>query len=228
MHHMKNLSKPGEARMIGLRKAALCMVLFAVVGFYAAPACAGLLSTGTPYGTWSGSTNFVGIDNPDLSGHIDWVVFGPGDYPFSDEDLPLFTPTSGELTYVYQVFCEGTDAISLSLHPWATPNTADNVGAFVDTPNGVTGDPATDMGLIPEDSVYWVFAGIEPGNNSEGLVYCSPNVPQNWYSVIINGGTVAIVDPIPVPSSTPIPEPAVLWSLIVALGTFGAWCLRRR
>src|SRR3972149_9073614 len=119
--------------MIGKKKAAWCLVLFAVVGFYAAPAFAGLLDYGTPYGSWSGSTPFSAVGQQGtLIGHIDWVVFGPEGFPFDG-----YSPTSGELSYAYRVFSTGTENITTYYIPIDEP--ADNFSSFSDVPRGVTG-----------------------------------------------------------------------------------------
>jgi hypothetical protein len=204
------------------KQTTVCLALLFALTLLA-PVSAGLIDTGTHYGSWSGTTAFTGVTNPLLKGTIDWVVFGPGDFPFSG-----YSPTVGELTYAYQIHCTGDDAISTEIVPFPSANTADNVGAFSDSLHGVTGDAPTVMGLDPADSVYWLFSDIEKGKSSEGLVYSSPNVPQAWYSIIINGGTVAIADPIPAPSSTPIPEPASVWLLVSGLVALSVWRLRRR
>lgn len=209
--------------MIRKNKAAFWLVLLSMIGCFAAPAFAGLLNTGTPYGGWSGSTPFVGTINPDLKGHIDWAVFGPnvGDFPFSG-----YTPSLGELTYAYQVFGEGLDHISTYYVPFSQP--ANNFASFSDAANGVTGTVPTYTDSL---SAYWEFtgsAGIGQGANSEGLVYSSSNIPTTWYSIVVNGGTVALAEPVPAPSSIPIPEPATIWLLLSALGLLIVRQLRRR
>ncbi len=205
--------------MIGKRNVTLCLVLSAAVTFLAAPAFASLLDNGTPYGSWSGSTPFssVGVYGT-LIGHIDWVVFGPEGFPFDN-----YSPTSGELSYVYQVYSTGTEHISTYYIPIDEP--ADNFGSFSDVPKGVSGDVPT---YIDPAMPWWDFDGIGPGDNSEGLAYSTARVPKVWYSIILNGGMVAIGEPIPAPSSTPIPEPTTLWSLMIALGLLGMRQLWRR
>ena len=98
--------------MIGLKKATLCVALFAAIGLWALPAVAGLLDTGTPYSgggreTWKGTTIFPDSVDPYLDGTVDWAVFAPGNFPFSG-----YTPTPGEFTYAYQIHCTGSAAIS--------------------------------------------------------------------------------------------------------------------
>ncbi|HEY4760391.1 MAG TPA: PEP-CTERM sorting domain-containing protein [Thermoguttaceae bacterium] len=210
--------------MIWRDKAALSLFTFAVIGFFATPVFAGLLDTGTPYfdgvTTWKGTTPFEAVGNPNLKGHVDWIVFEPGDFPFSG-----YGPTNGELAYAYQVFSEGSDDVAGYLIP--LDNLADNIGSFSDPANGVTGDAPIYMDLVAPGSAYWEFAGIAQGTNSEGLAYSSINKPMDWYSIVINGGTIALAEPIPAPATTPIPEPTTLWSLMIALGLLGMWRLRR-
>jgi len=205
--------------MSGIKKAILSLILFGVIGFIAAPAFAGLHDYGTPYDSWSGTTPFSSIGQyGTLIGHIDWVVFGPDGFPFDG-----YSPSSNELTYVYQVYSEGTEHISTYYIPTDQP--ADNFSSFSDLPRGVTGQVPT---YIDPGMPWWEFAGINTGGNSEGLVYSSTDVPQVWYSIILNGGMVAIAQPIPAPSAVSIPEPATLWLLIIALGLLGMRQLRRR
>jgi hypothetical protein len=203
--------------MFGINKTALYVVLFAAGGFLATPAFAGLLDTGTVYNGWKGSTTF---SQGNLSGYIDYAVFGPGDFPFSDENDPAYTDIPSELTYVYQVFSEGSDHIS---QYWVkVDNTSDNIGFFSDSTNGVTGNPPNQA---PELTVpgwaKWKFDGIynTPGDNSsQGLAYSSLNTPVNCYSIVINGGAYTLAQPVPAPSNTPIPEPNVLLVLAIGLG----------
>ena len=163
-----------------------------------------------PDGSWSGSTAF---SDGDLSGTVDWAVFGPGDFPFSN-----YTPTSGELTYAFQVFSTGTDAISkFSLN---LPNTANNIGSFSD----LTGDAVTSTSLSVGVNAQWNFAGITQSNNSEGLAISSIRTPINSFGLVLNGGGFSAVIPLPTPSLEEVPEPSTLG--IIGLGSL--LLMRRR
>ena len=204
--------------MIGLHRTKLFLGSLAIVGLLAATASADLLTTGTPYDGWSGTTYFSSATNPNLHGYVKWAVFGPDDFPFDG-----FTPNSGELTYVYQVFNEGSDNISFHITPIDT--TADHIGSFSDASNGVTGDAPTSMNLIVPGSASWGFSGIVQWGNSEGLCYNSTNTPVDSSAIEVNGGTVALTAPIPVPGANPIPEPAAIVLLCAGLV---AWIVGRR
>lgn len=193
-----------------------------VVGLCAATASAGALNghaaayndgNGPTAGAWTGSTAF---DNGlGLSGYVDWAVFGPGSFPYVG-----YTPTAGELAYSYQVFTTG--ALDVTSFGAALDNVADSIGTFSD----LAGDSPTGMALFqpPFGSATWSFAGILTAGNSEGLVFSSIKVPKNLFGSTIDGGTGAIVIPLPSPDVTDVPEPATMSILALA----GVALLRRR
>ena len=159
---------------------------------------------------WSGSTGF---DNgTGVAGYVDWSVFAPGAFPFSG-----YTPTAGEMTYAFQVFNTGTDVISSFSVSLA--NVADNIGSFSD----LSGDSTASETLFPLVKAEWVFSGMVSGNNSEGLAFSTPMVPQDLFGLVIDGGTFSVVIPLPSPSGDEIPEPVTLSLLGV-----GALALLRR
>jgi len=159
--------------------------------------------------TWTSSTTF---DNgTGLSGIVDWAVFGPGDFPFAG-----YTPTAGELTYAYQVFSTGPDAIHAFTLNLSNP--ANNIGSFGD----LVGEAPSSATLGAQ--AVWNFAGLDIGQNSSGLAFSSPNIPSSFFGILINGGTTSVAFPLPVPSPNDIPEPASL----ALLGIGGAAMLRRR
>jgi len=202
--------------MIGFKKATLCVILFAIVGLWALPAPAGLLDTGPPYTsdgtTWRGTTVFPDTYDPVLSGSVVWAVYGPGDFPFSG-----YTPTAGQLTYVYEVNCTGS--ASISDFSVALQNGVNNIGWFT----SVDGDEPWDAEASnpPSGSATWYFDGIATGESSCGLVFCSPNTPTDYYSGVIDHGQYRIAEPVPSPSAIPIPEPATIWLLACGLGLVG-------
>jgi hypothetical protein len=213
--------------MIG-KRIALGLALFCIVGLWALPAPADLLTTGTPYydgvTTWKGTSNFPAIPDPVLGGYVDWVVYAPGQFPFTG-----YTPTAGEFTYVYQMHSTGTAAVSN--YSVGLDNPADNIGDFVDLGHSVTGDPAlipmNIYGPFPGGSASWDFNGINQGGHSCGLVFSSPYKPLENFAVIINHGQYQVAQSVPSPSNT-TPEPATIWLLGGGLGLILANWLRRR
>ena len=159
---------------------------------------------------WTGSTSFTDGDN--LTGYVDWAVYAPGDFTYAG-----YAPTAGEMVYAFQLYTTGSDAIhSLTV---ALANPADNPGSFAD----LAGDAATSA-TMNATSVTWTFGGIGPGGNSEGLAFSSPYVPEDYYGIVIDGGSYALVIPLPSPSNVEIPEPATLG--LLAMG--GLALLRKR
>ena len=163
--------------------------------------------------TWSGSTAF---DNSlGVAGYVDWAVFGPGQFPFVAGG---YTPTAGEVVYAYQVFNTGSKAIpSLAV---ALSYAADAIGSF----SSLGGDPITGATVIPGAKAEWQFSGIVPGSGSEGLAFSSSMIPQGFLGFVLGGGTFALMDPLPSPSSL-VPEPCAAG--VLALGGL-AMMLRKR
>ncbi len=161
-------------------------------------------------GAWTSTTTFN--NGAGLSGTIDWTVFGPGDFPFAG-----YVPTAGELTYAFQIFSTGADAIhSLTLND---PNgAADNIGSFAD----LAGEAPSSVALGTQAE--WNFVGLDLGENSIGLAFSSIKIPADLFGVVVNGGTFAVAIPLPVPGANDIPEPASL----ALLGAGGLLMLRRR
>jgi hypothetical protein len=170
-----------------------------------------------PGGLWSTTTSFT--DGGNLSGTVDWAVFAPGDFPF---DLGGgWTPTAGQVSYVYQILVDGSHDVSSYTVPLVNP--ADNIGAFVDALAPITGNLPDGMTLTqpPAGSAYWNWEGgnaIGQGGSSSGLAFSSPYKPEETFSVVVNGGSFAVAVPVPTPSDEVIPEPGTLTSLAVGLG----------
>lgn len=176
-------------------------------------------------GAWTGSTSF---SNPfDLTGYVDWAVFGPGDFPAAFAGLG-YTPTSGELTYLYQVFSTGTEAVSeLDV---ALNGPADNIGSFALNPGDVS--PTAQQFIpagVPGGTAAWEFnTGVDTGENSYILIFSSPNVPENYLGLTIDSGSSALVVPLPTPSGNPLPEPASVVLVACGLACLAAFKVRRR
>ncbi len=202
--------------MVMVRKAFLVVVLS--LGMFAASAQAGALDAhGGAYGPWTGSTAF---DNGlGLAGYVDFAVFAPGAFPYGGAG---YTPTAGELTYVFQVFNTGTEPITSM---WdALFNTANNIGFF--TSLGGDGTISTLLVPPPGGKAEWTFDGVGGGGStgfSQGLVFSSLKVPEMKFGLVINGGMFEPVVPLPTPSAVDIPEPMTLSLLGV-----GALALLRR
>ena len=163
---------------------------------------------------WSGTTAFS--DGSNLTGYVEWAVFGPGDFPYAG-----YTPTAGELTYACQVFSTGTDAIVS--YATAVNNPANSAGSFADLAGDAVKNPPGPSLTIP-GSISWPFDGLGSGENSVGLAFSSLMVPEDLYGLVLNGGSYAVVIPVPTPSATEIPEPATLGLLVLG----GMALLRRR
>jgi hypothetical protein len=202
--------------MMGLNKAAVVLGLFAVVCCVAAPAFASLLDTGSPYsdeaGVWKGNTEFDSGGH--LRGSVDWVVYGPGQFPFSG-----YEPTSADsFTYVFQV--HNTGPAPITYFTVGLLNYADGTGSFSDSAHGVSGVANTATSLSVEDGyVDWTFAGgIAQGSSSCGLVFSSPTTPMDFLGVTIDHGEYAFTEPLPSPSGNSIPEPGTFVLLASGLG----------
>src|SRR5678816_711001 len=159
-----------------------------------------------PGGAWVGTSTF---NKGTLQGYVDYAVFGPGQFPYSGTG---YTPTPGELTYVFQVY--ETGAAPLSSFSVALTDLADNIGAFT----GLSGSAPDSMNLAALSSATWHFSGILQNGNSEGLVFSSIRVPQNLLGTVIDTGQSDFVIPLPSPSAISIPEPAsIALSLLAGL-----------
>jgi hypothetical protein len=193
-------------------KAGLFSVIF---GLILSPSVLAAPLFGNPnayLGTWSGSTSFTSGGN--FSGHVEWAVFAPGDFPYAG-----YTPTAGELTYAYQVFVDGTSPLSTFSVLLVEP--ADNIGSFTDL--GVVA-PSSAV-LTPFSDATWMFAGVPMGSSSIGLAFSSPRTPQNLLGSALDSGESALIIPLPSPGEVNVPEPGSLALLGVA---FASLLVRRK
>jgi hypothetical protein len=217
--------------MISLKKVAVCLALFAVVGLATAPAFAGLLGTGlsypkTPSGNWEGTGHFFNSSSG-LQGDIQWAVFTGANFSTLFPDLS-YSPTGGELVYAYQVFNTGTVNISLETVALLSGAPADNDGYFTAGTPPMTGQVPYDSS-ITSTQVIWDFKdysptgsnyNIVPGDHSTGLAFCSIRTPRSDFSITVDGGTSATAL-VGGPGNVSIPEPSTLILLVMAAAMFG-------
>jgi hypothetical protein len=194
-----------------------CFVLFAIIGFVAMPAYGAVNTLGTPLSGWTGSTSFVSSVNPNLTGYVEWAVYGPGpgDFNPSFYSGDTYTPTPNEYVYAYQIFNLGSDNISKYWIP--LEGQADNIGFFRESSDtfglGVMPNP-TFTGISESAIFSFIDHTIGPGQNSAILVFSSISPPIKSDSFIKDGGTTAEVLPVP----TPVPEPASVLVWLFGLG----------
>ena len=164
--------------------------------------------------TWSGSTPFA--NGAGVSGTIEWAVFDAGAFAFGGLG---YTPAPGHLTYAYQVFSTGSDAVTSFALSLAGP--ANTIGSFSLT----GGEPVTGAALVGGTKAEWTFAGLDAGEASDGLAFSSTHEPQELFGFTLGGGRFAIAMGLPSPSTTGVPEPTTL-SLLVVGGCL--WLRRKR
>ena len=158
---------------------------------------------------WTGTAPFA---NGSLTGTIDYAVFGPGDFPYAG-----YTPSPGEVTYVYQINNTGVEAVSAQFTGLAPGNGANNIGNFIINPLANPPEAIPSFQQITATTAQWLFNPGIPSSigTSAGLVFSSPNAPMNGIALVVDGGTNAQAL-VPTPSDQPIPEPAVL--MLMAAG----------
>ncbi len=164
--------------------------------------------------TWSGSTPFT--NGAGVAGTIEWAVFGPGEFPFGGSG---YTPAPGQLTYAYQVFSTGSDAVTSFALSLAGP--ANTIGSF----SLAGGEPVAGAALVGTTKAEWTFAGLDAGEASEGLAFSATHEPQELFGFTLGGGRFAIAMGLPSPSTTGVPEPTTL-SLLAVGGCL--WLRRKR
>lgn len=197
----------------------VCFALLVAMNLFSVAAFAGIRNYGTPYTdvggtTWSGTQSFYndiyGNGTQILSGAVDWIVYGPGEFPYDDSG---YDP-SNQYTYVYQIRNLGN--VALSDFTVNVTRTVENIDTFI-SPSRVEGDLAsfTDFYL---GKVEWGFDGLNPATSSAGLVFRSPKAPETTDTGrVINGGHIAALESLPVPGPNDIPEPGTIVLLLAGL-----------
>ncbi len=178
-------------------------------------------------GTWDGVATYNSLS---LSGSVEWLVFGPGEFAQAFSGSSGYSPPATELVYAYQILPSGSSDTSTLESAIVAGRPADTIGTFSLT-NGVA--PTTANFQPPSAgyySAYWNFSGgIFAGSASTGLAYASPNTPENEFGTLVNSGLFATTaSSLPAPSTTPlssVPEPSAVILLAVAAIVLG---IRRR
>ena len=168
---------------------------------------------------WTGSTAFD--DGDGFAGVVEWAVFGPGDFPYSDINLPA--PAANQFVYAYQIMPDDVESANLFFVNMKPSNEATGIGYFDLTP-----------GLAPTNSWFtnappnlvqanWDL-NVPSGSVSDGLAYSSVNAPVVWGGGAADGGASFSFGPLPAPGDL-IPEPATMALLL--LGAVALAGLRR-
>jgi hypothetical protein len=182
--------------------------------------------------SWWGDTSYSDFS---LSGSVEWVVFGPGQFNLAFPASPYHPPAT-ELVYAYQIDNVGTSDTSTLDVAIVAGRSVDTVGFFPLTYSGSNaGMQPSSSTFVPSPPSYqfahWSFqGGILTGQSSSGLAYASAYVPENQFGSLANSGLGADADPLPSPSTTlvPFPEPATTALLLVSALAIGLkWKLRR-
>ena len=206
------------------KRTTVYLALFFAVNLFSVTAFGGILDYGTPYTdvsgvTWSG-TSYFHNSTSGLDGNIDWIVYGPGQFPYNDSG---YVPPSGQYTYVYQIV--NTGSVAVSDFNFSVDQVVGNIDSFVSS-GRVEGDLAAGTDFVSGQGgwVDWVFDGINGSNGggnhtSGGLVFTSPKAPTiTSTGAITDGGTTGGVDSLPAPGPSDIPEPTTLALALAGLG----------
>jgi len=173
--------------------------------------------------TWHGSTPMA---NGNLSADIDWAVFAPGVYIGAFPGTG-YAPAADQFVYAYQIFSTGTAPVTQMTVNMIESNEANNIS---DDPVALAGAAPLlgGFGAPPPNlqTANWFFAGLVGGQNSDGLVYASVNMPVWDYAAIIFDDGLSAIGPVATPSDV-IPEPATIGLLAFGL-VIGAALRRRR
>jgi hypothetical protein len=205
------------------KRATVCLALFFTFSLLATMAFGGVRDYGTPYTdagnvTWTGATPFYsdiyGNQSEILAGRIDWIVYGPGDFPYGDSG---YVPPSNQYSYVYQILNSGN--VAISDFQFSVDQMVQNIGSFA-LPGFVDGALAAGTSYAPGPGGYvdWWFE-INVGSTSAGLVFTSPKAPTTTTtgSVTDGGGTIGGLE-LPAPGPNDIPEPGTFALLAAGLG----------
>ncbi len=195
------------------------IVTFGLVMAVTATVQAGVLD-GHPAASMSGSVPF---SSGTLTGFVEYAVFNPGDYPFAGH-----SQTAGQAVYAYQTVSTG--AADISSHQIFPTNDASS--PFVDSTVAGNATSILSFSAPPAGSAHynfdiWLDADLagSGGDTSKVYGYESSKLPElTGLSIEFNGGLIALATPIPVPSTTDIPEPTSM--ALLAVG--GLVMLRRR
>jgi hypothetical protein len=203
---------------------AMFFVLFFAFCLFSTTAFGGILDFGTPYTdvsnvTWAGTVHYIHVPAPGhtfsgLEGDIDWIVYGPGQFPYGDSG---YNPPSDLYTYVYQFNNSGTAA--LSDFQFSVDQEVGNIDSFV-LPGKVEGVLASSTDYLSGEGGYvdWAF-NINGGGASAGLVFTSPKAPTvTSTGVVTDSGTSALVTSLPCPGPNDVPEPNTIILLMAGCG----------
>ena len=190
----------------------------AIISILALPAAAGPLS-GNPNAfvdgfavTWSGTTPYDDGTST-LVGTVDWAVFTASGWSATGYGgIGGWTPLPGEMVYAYQLINAGTAPVSS--YSVSLINPAGNIGAATIT--GSPGTASTGTAISSPGSGTWSFSASLAASSS-GLVFNSPNTPQNFFSSLVDFGLNASANPVPSPTAIPVPEPGTGALLICGL-----------
>jgi hypothetical protein len=210
------------------KRAALCLALFVAMSLFSATAFGeplGVRGYGVPYTdtlgiTWTNSSHFV---NSPLEGYVDWIVYGPGQFPYTDSG---YVVPDGEYAYVYQVRNTGSEVISS--FSFSVDQVVSGVSSFV-SPNRVVGTGLDGITASPA-KITWRLSDLEEDMTSIGLIFTSRKAPKTTSTgQIIDGGGSAGVVSLPVPGPNDIPEPGTLALMAAGLAFFAVrWRFSRR
>jgi hypothetical protein len=205
------------------KRAMVCAALVFALGLFSATAFGGVRDYGTPYTdaggvTWTGQTHFSGTTTGGamLTGDIDWIVYGKGQFPYTDSG---YVPAADQYTYVYQI-TNSTTSVAISDFTFTVDQAVGGIDSFVST-GRVEGVQATDTDYTSGEFVEWIFTNdaINPGDLSAGLVFVSPKAPTTTSTGrVTDGGKSVGVDSLPCPGPNDIPEPSTCVLLLVGLG----------
>lgn len=208
-----------------------CLTAFAML-LCATPSFAGYLAGDTSsyfdgFTQWNGSTPFS--NGGDLNGNVEWAVYAPGTFPGT---FTGYIPNPAHVVYTYQLFEIGSDA--LSYFQVALGGEGYNADFFTGSgaSASVDGQAPLTSSVTSFSDATWTFPGMagtaSPGTPSKGLVFTSPNVPENGLGIMQDGGDAGFGFPIPSPSPFFIPEPTTWTMALAALAGLAAVSLRRR